>query len=427
MESMEDVVKRKFDIVVFGASGYTGQYVVEELARTADAEKDVTWAVAGRSMDKLQAVLKTASTVTGKDLSDLTIIIADVKNEKSLTEMCLQAKVILNCVGPYRFYGTPVVKACIENGCHHVDISGEPEWLEQMKLMYDGKAKENNVYILEACGFDSIPSELGVLYTKKQFNGDLNSIESFISINNAGSTNYGTWLSAIHSVANRQELKNIRKQLFENPLPRSKHRLNPRSPPIFHSSEVGKWCLPFLMADKSIVYRSMHYYYSEKKQRPIQFQPYTCLQSFFHVLFMIMIGVVFGIFTRFSFGISLLEKFPRFFSFGMFSDDGPTRKQVLDGSIEMTFIGYGYASQIGDLEKEHEDKPDKKIVTHLTGPDAGYATTPICAVQATYVLLKEKNKLPEHGGVYTPGAAFCETSLLSRLQEHNIKFSVSDQ
>lgn len=429
MENVEDVPRRKFDIIVFGASGFTGQYVVEELARTVDAENGVTWAVAGRSMKKLQNVLATASKETGKDLSDLPTIIADVSNEKSLEEMCSQAKVILNCVGPYRFYGTPVVKACIEQKCHHIDICGEPEWLEKVQLLYDGKAKESGIYVLEACGFDSIPVEMGLLFMKQQFSGDLNAIENYISVNfgpEGGHFNHGTWDSAVHSVANRGELKNIRSQLYPNPLPRNKHRMIQRSP-VFHSKDVGKWCVPFLGADKAIVYRSNRHNFEQKKERTVQFQPYMCLQSFFHLIVMIMVGMILTIFTRFSLGIRLLTKYPRIMSFGLFSDVGPNRKQMEGTSFTMTFIGQGFGTKITDLEKDHEDLPDKKIVTEVVGPEPAYVATPICMVQAAYVLLKEKDKLPKGGGVYTPGAAFADTKLLARLQQHNLKFSVLEK
>ncbi|KAG9465562.1 hypothetical protein GDO78_018090 [Eleutherodactylus coqui] len=123
---------RPYQLVIFGASGFTGQYVVEEVARTADGEdyrgQELRWAVAGRSQKKLEKVLSWAAERLGKpQLKSIDIVICDINDAPSLADMCKKASVVLDCVGPYRFYGEAVVKACIENGAHFLDISGEPK------------------------------------------------------------------------------------------------------------------------------------------------------------------------------------------------------------------------------------------------------------------------------------------------------------
>jgi len=153
---------REFDCIIFGATGFTGQFVVEEVARTA-VEDPIKWAVAGRSKDKLQQTLSDASKEVKMDLNGVTKIEADVSDESSLLAMCQQARLIINCVGPYRFFGEQVVKACIEAGTHHVDISGEPQFLELMQLQYFKQAQDKGIYIVGACGWDSIPCDLGKL------------------------------------------------------------------------------------------------------------------------------------------------------------------------------------------------------------------------------------------------------------------------
>ncbi|XP_075940846.1 saccharopine dehydrogenase-like oxidoreductase [Anarhichas minor] len=121
--------------------------------------------------------------------TDVEIIVADVSVEESLAIMCQQGVVILNCVGPYRFYGQPVVKACIANGAHYIDICGEPQFLERMQLEHHTKALDRGVDVIGSCGFDSVPADLGVLYTQKQFKGKnrrlsqpLRTIEPFPSL-----------------------------------------------------------------------------------------------------------------------------------------------------------------------------------------------------------------------------------------------------
>ncbi|XP_039093440.1 saccharopine dehydrogenase-like oxidoreductase [Hyaena hyaena] len=124
--------QRPYHLVVLGASGFTGQFVAEEVAReqvATDQSPRLPWAVAGRSAEKLKRVLERAALKLGRPTlsSEVGIIICDVTNPASLDEMAKQASVVLNCVGPYRFYGEPVVKACIENGTSCIDICGEPQ------------------------------------------------------------------------------------------------------------------------------------------------------------------------------------------------------------------------------------------------------------------------------------------------------------
>merc|ERR1712127_686428 len=116
----------RYDLVVYGASGFTGQYVVEFVFRAA-RQHNLSWAVAGRSEGRLKAALDRAGKAVGADISSTPIIICDSSESSSLLGMAAQAKVVLNCVGPYRFYGEPVVEACVEGGAPHVDISGEPQ------------------------------------------------------------------------------------------------------------------------------------------------------------------------------------------------------------------------------------------------------------------------------------------------------------
>lgn len=115
----------RYDFVVFGATGFTGQFVVEEIARSVGTQK--RWAIAGRTEPKLRSVLTEATKNVGVALNQIPIIIADVSDTNSLAAMAKQSKIVLNCVGPYRFFGEAVVAACVENGASCLDISGEPQ------------------------------------------------------------------------------------------------------------------------------------------------------------------------------------------------------------------------------------------------------------------------------------------------------------
>ncbi|KPJ14244.1 putative saccharopine dehydrogenase [Papilio machaon] len=159
----------RLDLVIFGATGFTGKYAVMECARIAKKEPGLTWGIAGRSQSKLNSVLEEASKKTGEELSSIPVLIADVGDEESLFSMCQRAKVVINCCGPYRLYGEPVVAAAVRAKTHYVDISGEPQFIETIQLRYDSPAREAGVYIISACGFDSIPNDLGVVFLEQNF------------------------------------------------------------------------------------------------------------------------------------------------------------------------------------------------------------------------------------------------------------------
>jgi len=394
------------------------------MIRVAQQNTSFTWAVAGRNQAKLKEVVETAYKSLDKPVEDVPIIIADVGDVSSVDQMCSKARIVLNCVGPYRFYGEPVVKACIENQTHHLDISGEPQFLERIQLEYNQLAKDAGVYIIGSCGFDSIPCEMGLQYLKEKFPGDITYVEMYVQINHGPSgfrVNFGTWHSAIYGFAHWKELKPLRAKLFPEKLPRSKY-----SPPsrktIFYSSDVDGWCLPLPSADKPVVVRSQQHLYKEERQRPYQLKAYLRVQSLFTALMTIFGALIFALFASFGFGRKLLEKYPKILSFGTFTKEGPSRKQIKESAFTTTLIGYGYEDKLDNPDQDHGGPPDRKLVVKVKGPEPGYVTTPICMVQAGMVILEERKKLPQNGGVYTPGVAFKDTTIIDRLTKNGMDF-----
>lgn len=361
----------------------------------------------------------------GYNIKNVGVIIADIGNEESLNAMCSSAKIILNCVGPYRFYGEPVVKAAVENGCHHLDVSGEPEFLERMQFKYHDKAVRNGVHVVGTCGFDSIPTDMGVMFAQENFPGEICHLESFLSMHSGpkgGAGHFGTYQSIIHGVASARKgnLKKLRSQLFPSPMPKFGPKL-PRRRFISYSREVQKWCIPFLGADPSVVRRSQRHSVEVRNKKPIQFGAYVTMPSLIVILLFMFFGIFFVLLCQFKLGRCLLERYPKFFTFGFFSHEGPTREQMAGSSFSILLQGSGFsenAVQSGSLPS----KPDGQIVVKVTGPEPGYIATPICIVQAAMVILEDS--LPNSGGVLTPGAAFSGTSLIDRLNDHGVKFSV---
>ncbi|KAM3931203.1 saccharopine dehydrogenase-like oxidoreductase [Leptodactylus fuscus] len=419
--------KRPYQIVIFGASGFTGQFVVEEVARVADGEEyrgqELRWAVAGRSKKKLEEVLEWAAERMGKpQLKSIDILICDINDDPSLAEMCKKASVVLDCVGPYRFFGEPVVKACVENGAHFVDISGEPQFLESMWLKYDRQAADNGVYIVGSSGFDSIPADLGVLFTRNSIQGTLTAVESFLSFKHGPSgvcIHDGTWQSAIHGIADQGNLRKLRRKLALKPLPVVGQKLKRRGP-VFYSNEVQQYAVPFPGSDAAVVKRTQRHLYENLQETPVQYAAYVAVGGILSVIQLMFAGFFFVLFTKFSFGRKLLIKYPKFFSFGYFSKEGPTQQQMEESSFSMTFFGEGYSRGLDP----QQGKPNVKICTQVSGPEVAYVATPIAMVQAGVTLLKEPESLPKNGGVFTPGAAFSKTKLIERLNKAGIHFTV---
>ncbi|XP_061881898.1 saccharopine dehydrogenase-like oxidoreductase [Entelurus aequoreus] len=426
MASVRTSSSRPYHLVVFGASGFTGQFVVEEVARTVSEgpQGNLKWAVAGRSKQKLEQVLEQAASVLGKPelRTGVDILVADVEEPDSLAAMCKQAVIVLNCVGPYRFFGEPVVKACVENGAHHLDISGEPQFLEGMQLNYHNQASDKGVYIIGSCGFDSIPADMGVLYTREQFKGTLTAVESFLTVKagpEGGCIHDGTWQSAIYGFADSHKLQSLRKKFNYKPLPSVGSKLKRRGA-LFYSNEIQQYSMPFMGSDPSVIKRTQRFLVEEHQASTVQYGAYAGIGGIGNVIKLMFAGVLFWLLVKFSFGRDLLAKNPEFFSFGLFSKAGPTRKQMEASSFRFVLYGEGYTEGLDPSQ----GKPNGKICTLVQGPECGYVATPIAMVQAALTILNEATALPKSGGVYTPGAAFAKTTLIERLNKHGIKFSV---
>ncbi|KAF9976121.1 hypothetical protein BGZ73_009096 [Actinomortierella ambigua] len=434
--------EREFDIVVHGATGFTGKRVVHELLQTAQAafpERTLRVAIAGRSQERLEQLLQELP----PSRIEPNIVIADTTNAEQLVDMCRRSKVCIACAGPFRFLGEPVVKACVETGCHYVDITGEPEFFEKMGLVYHEQAKATGTCVVNSCGIDSIPCDLGVHYTRQQLETAYQALPSTISMyfklhvtGQAGITgHYGTYESAVHGFANAENLRQLRKKANRPQVPRVGQKLAVRTFPHW-AGRVAAYCIPFFFADPSVVRLSQQLAITEAAnvsnsvKSPIQFSAYICIPSFSILASMMIASTVFGVLAKFETGRKLLLKYPKFFTFGGFSHEGPTEQQLAETSFSETFFATGYSKA---LQEEHGNsvealsqvKPDVEIVTTVSGPEPGYVATPKMVVQAAYTLLLEKDKMPN--GVLTPATAFADTKLLERLQQNGIIFSTVHQ
>ena len=162
-------MNKKYKIVIFGATGFTGELCAKFMS---ERYSEIPMAIAGRSQEKLEKI-------KAKHNLSFPIIVADAFDVDALNKMCKDAEVVLSTAGPYHKYGSDLLGACVKNGCHYVDITGESFWIKDMIEKHHTEAGEKGLRIINACGFDSAPSDLGVFYAINQVVGNVKSIQCF--------------------------------------------------------------------------------------------------------------------------------------------------------------------------------------------------------------------------------------------------------
>ncbi|XP_031093670.1 probable mitochondrial saccharopine dehydrogenase-like oxidoreductase At5g39410 [Ipomoea triloba] len=436
-------IQQTYDIVIFGASGFTGKYVIREALKFFNVHSSPlkSLALAGRSPSKVAQALQWASHPNPPP--QIPILTADITDPASLHRIASQAKIILNCVGPFRFYGDPVVAACVDAGCDYLDICGEPEFMERTEASYHEKAAGKGSLVISACGYDSVPAELGVMFNSRQWVSPAapNRVEAYLSLESDKRVvgNLGTFESAVHGVANVGKLQELRRSRPRRPRP-SIPGPPPKGPTLEHKKELGVWAVKLPSADSIVVRRTLTWLTEnpggipgvdespeqiEKREafwrvvKPAHFGVKIASKSLLGVVRFITVGMFIGLFGKFSFGRWLLLKFPFVFSLGWFRKKGPTEEEVASASFKMWFVSHGYSDVT--LASQGDKKPDTEITTRVMGPEIGYLTTPIILVQCALVLLTRRGDLPK-GGVFPPGIIFGPTDLQQRLQQNGMSF-----
>ena len=186
---------KQFDIIIWGATSFTGKLVVEYLFKKFASTK-IKWAIAGRNKEKLENV---GSKVADKNIP---IFIADSFDEKSLSVIVKKSKVICSTVGPYSLYGSLLVELCVKHSTNYCDITGEAHWIRTIIDKFHKDAKKKKIKIVNSCGFDSIPSDMGVYFIQNEIKKAYESYAKSIKMRVAGirgGISGGTYgLSLIH-------------------------------------------------------------------------------------------------------------------------------------------------------------------------------------------------------------------------------------
>lgn len=240
---------REFDIIIWGASGFTGRLVAEYLFKQYGTSGNLKWAMAGRNQEKLENVRASIADTS------VPIVVSDSSDEASIKQMVLRTKVICTTVGPYAIYGSKLVAACVENKTHYCDLAGEVQWMRQMIDKFQEAAQANGVKIVHSCGFDSIPSDMGVYFIQREAKAQKGQRAKKISMRVAamkGGLSGGTYASLSKVMEQAQQDKSIYKVLTNpyglNPTDQQEGEDRPDLMSVVFDKTSQSYVGPFIMA-----------------------------------------------------------------------------------------------------------------------------------------------------------------------------------
>ena len=441
--------KREFDVIIYGATGYTGEQVARALggmAASGGSWACARWAIAGRSKAKLEAM------ATKHGLKPTGVVVADVGDAGSLTAMCARAAILMNATGPYRFYGEPVVTACIAAKTDYVDLCGEPEFIDRCLLRHTEAAKAAGVIIVHACAFDSVPADIGTLFTALQMpppalcaHADMYHTFSVDGPLEGAAAHATTFYAAVHGFGGAKETRAQRKELLaklEAEAPGSSVGPVPLGPRLrvatgpTYKAELGQYAFLFPGSDVAVV-RTSQRALARAPRKPgepyltPQFGASFCVAGAKWALATAVMGLLFNVLSARSWGRKLLLKHPKLFTLGAFTDEGPSEATLAASSWKTTFFGKGWAQ--ASAEAPPKTGFDVLVRTSVSGPEPGYIATSLMFLAMARCVLEDRPLLGVSGGVFTPGALVGSggsvgvNRLVERLRRVGIRFEVEEK
>ncbi|WP_409432650.1 saccharopine dehydrogenase family protein [Litorimonas sp. RW-G-Af-16] len=379
-------MSKDFDVVVYGATGFTGRLVAEYLDN--EYGSDLKWAMAGRSLDKLKSVRDEMGVSDAVEL-----IVANSDKPETLADMASRTKVVITTVGPYQLYGEPLVKACVEAGTDYVDLCGEPAWMVDIIDRYDAAAKKSGARIVLSCGFDSIPFDLGVYFLQQhaikktgkpspKVRGRVRKMKGTFSGGTAAS-----FMETMKRAQKQPEILNWLKDPFAL-TPNFEGPKQPHGAKPIHEDDLGSWSAPFIMA--SINTKNVH------RSNALLGHKYG--EDFVYDE-MMFTGpgeqgeqIAQGIAKGNAFG----DNPPK-------PGEGPSKQERETGFYDVLFIA--------------ETDSGKMMASVKGDKDPGYGSTSKMISEAALALVKDVPHSQTGGGVYTSAPAMGD-ALIKRLQEH---------
>ncbi|MAC98330.1 saccharopine dehydrogenase [Pseudomonas abyssi] len=378
----------EFDIIVYGATGYTGRLVAEYLSQEYADDSGLRWAMAGRSQSKLEAVRDEIGAPAGTPL-----VVADTGDADSLRAMAERTRVVLTTVGPYQLYGSDLVRICAETGTDYVDLCGEPAWMRQMIDAHGETAKQSGARIVFSCGFDSIPFDLGVYFlqqaAQEKFGAALSRVKGRVR-KMKGTFSGGTAASLKATLAAAKANPEIY-QLLGNPFALTPGFTGPAQPPAAKpefDESLGSWAAPFVMA--AINTRNVH------RSNALLGHAYGS-DFVYDEMILTGPGEQGEAIAKAVTGDKSLagDDAPK-------PGEGPTKEERENGFYDVLFIGEG--------------ADGKTLMASVAGKrDPGYGSTSRMIAESAICLVRDATDT--QGGIWTTAPAMGD-KLIKRLQEH---------
>ena len=378
----------EFDIIVYGATGYTGRLVAEYLSQEYADDSGLRWAMAGRSQSKLEAVRDEINAP-----ADTPLVVADTGDADSLRAMAERTRVVLTTVGPYQLYGSDLVRICAESGTDYVDLCGEPAWMRQMIDAHGETAKQSGARIVFSCGFDSIPFDLGVYFlqkaAKEKFGTALPRVKGRVR-KMKGNFSGGTAASLKATLAAAKANPEIY-QLLGNPFALTPGFTGPAQPPAAKpefDESLGSWAAPFVMA--AINTRNVH------RSNALLGHAYGS-DFVYDEMILTGPGEQGEAIAKAVTGDKSLagDDAPK-------PGEGPTQEERENGFYDVLFIGEG--------------ADGKTLMASVAGKrDPGYGSTSRMIAESAICLVRDATDT--QGGIWTTAPAMGD-KLIKRLQEH---------
>jgi short subunit dehydrogenase-like uncharacterized protein len=368
--------ERTYDLVLFGATGFTGGLIAEYLqARIGSTGR---WALAGRDRAQLES---RRAALAGANIG---IIEADSTDPASLRAMARQAKVVITTVGPYTRFGEPLVAACIDEGTDYVDLTGETNWWLQIVERYHERAVARDVLIIPSCGYDCIPADMGALFCAAQLPADQPmTIDAYVR--GHGTVSGGTVASGL--------------ELFASGHARAPD--GPDQPPlVHHARDVGRWAVRSVVLDPWVVKRS-----AELRPRDfggqLRYRQYFAFRSRAAAYAAVGFGASAMTLAKLRPVRALITKLRP-------SGSGPDPKAREQGWFRFEFVGRGGG---------------REVRAHVSGGDPGYGATSKMIAEAALMLVEARAELPLRGGVVTTASGL-GLGFIPRLEATGMEFAV---
>ncbi|MGW3646919.1 saccharopine dehydrogenase family protein [Streptomyces sp. NPDC000878] len=386
-------MERPYDIVLFGATGFVGTLTAEYLA--AHAPEGLRWAVAGRSRDRLES-LRERLVGLGK-AAEVGVLEADVSDPASVRALAGHARVLATTVGPYLTYGEELVAACADAGTDYLDLSGEAEFVDLVYVRHDARARETGARLVHACGFDSVPHDLGAYFTVSQLpEGVPLTVDGFVRADAMFSG--GTFASALNQLSRGpQLLAAARDRRRHEPRLLGRRATAPSGVPRY-AKEVDAWALPLPTIDPQVVVRSARAL--ERYGPDFRYRHYAAVRRL-----PIAVGGVAG--AGAVFVAAQVPPVRRWLSGRLEPGDGPSAEKRAKSWFTVRFVGEGGG---------------RRVFTEVAGGDPGYDET--AKMFAESALSLAFDDLPATSGQVTTAVAMGD-ALIDRLRKAGITFRVA--